>query len=80
MYYLCLFSVKSPDFDLFFHGENGSVSSPPDVAVTDMMKLTVCLWLRYASVGGTGTYLSVRYVIVVSFCQFYIANMIFIVE
>jgi len=66
---LLLLSVKSPDFDLFFHGENGSVSSPPGVTVNNMMALTVCLWLRFAMVSGTGTYLTIRYVDVESPCQ-----------
>ncbi|CAH1795056.1 unnamed protein product [Owenia fusiformis] len=49
---------KSDNFDLFFHGKNGSRSEPPSVTLTGVTSLTVCMWVRYAGVDATGTYLT----------------------
>lgn len=43
-----LLSVKSPDFDLFFHGLNGSSSS---AWISVENEMSVCLWVRSFNAG-----------------------------
>ncbi len=49
------FSEKSSQFDLFFHGQNGSVVLPPARAVTDIAALSISAWLRYAQPDTVGS-------------------------
>ncbi|KAK6170352.1 hypothetical protein SNE40_018764 [Patella caerulea] len=50
---------KTDDYDLLFHGKNGSVCQPNDVSIENTnSSTTLCFWLRFADVAGTGVYLN----------------------
>ncbi|KAJ8319256.1 hypothetical protein KUTeg_004347 [Tegillarca granosa] len=50
---------KSADFDLFFHGTEGSRCQTPITNVKDTSQFSVCLWIRFAVAGSIGTVLTV---------------------
>ncbi|XP_041364224.1 uncharacterized protein LOC121379643 [Gigantopelta aegis] len=54
---------KDDDYDMLCQGQNGSLCRPPPVYAPNITQLSVCLWVRFAEVGGNGTYLTLLQVI-----------------